>query len=286
MRKVLFFLLLLTIGQRMLAQTPAFITDSLDGYIRQGLKDWNVPGLAVVIVKDGKIAYIKGFGVQDTISRLPVDENTLFMIASNTKLFTATMLSQLEYDKKISLDDKFTKYFPDFKLYEPTTSELLTIRDLLSHRIGTKTFQGDFTFWNSKLNTEEIMKRMKLLKPEAGFRSHFGYCNSCFMAAGQVITKVTRQSWQEYVKDSILTPLGMTHTYTSTYSVLDVSARTWFDVYERLHDLEVLDDYLADDLIILGTLALRIEKRRDCGACQLRWPTQSQPADSQNSGRR
>ncbi|MES1250033.1 MAG: serine hydrolase domain-containing protein, partial [Chitinophaga rupis] len=167
MRRVLFFLLLLTIGQWMSAQTPAFITDSLDSYIRQGLKDWNIPGLAVVIVKDGKVAYMKGFGVQDTLSRQPVDENTLFMIASNTKLFTATMLSQLDYDKKISLDDRFTKYFPDFKLYEPTSSELLTIRDLLSHRISTKTFQGDFTFWNSQLSTEEIMKRMRLLKPES-----------------------------------------------------------------------------------------------------------------------
>lgn len=229
MRKALFFLLLLTIGQQMLAQTPAFITDSLDSYIQQGLKDWNVPGLAVVIVKDGKVVYIKGFGVQDTISRQPVDENTLFMIASNTKLFTATMLSQLEYDKKISLDDKFTKYFPDFKLYESTTSELLTIRDLLSHRIGTKTFQGDFTFWNSRLSTEEIMKRMRLLKPEADFRSHFGYCNSCFMAAGQVIPKVTQQSWQGYVKDSILAPLGMIHTYTSVATLPDT--RTFSRAY-------------------------------------------------------
>ncbi|HTI10600.1 MAG TPA: serine hydrolase [Puia sp.] len=229
MRKVFFFLLLLTAGQRMSAQTPAFITDSLDGYIRQGLKDWNVPGLAIVIVKDGKVAYMKGFGVQDTASRQPVDENTLFMIASNTKLFTATMLSQLEYDKKISLDDKFTKYFPDFSLYEPTTSELLTIRDLLSHRIGTKTFQGDFTFWNSQLGTEEIMKRMRLLKPEAGFRNHFGYCNSCFMAAGQVITKVTQQSWQGYVKDSILAPLGMSHTYTSVATLPDT--RTFSRAY-------------------------------------------------------
>ena len=88
------------------SQTPAFITDSLDGYIQQGMKDWQVPGLSLVIVKDGKIVTLKGYGVKDIQTGQPVDENTLFMIASNTKLFTATALAQLEYDKKLSLDDK------------------------------------------------------------------------------------------------------------------------------------------------------------------------------------
>ncbi|HEX9512936.1 MAG TPA: serine hydrolase [Puia sp.] len=215
MKKSPILLLLLVRCFLTFAQTPAFITDSLDSYVRQGMADWKVPGLAVVVVKDGKIAFMKGYGVQDTGRRTPVDENTLFMIASNSKLFTATMLSQLEYDKKISLDDKFTKYFPGFKLYEPTTTELLTIRDLLCHRIGTKTFQGDFTFWNSSLNPEEIMGKMRLMKPEGLFRSHYGYCNSCFLAAGEVIPKVTGSTWQSYVKDSILQPLEMGHTYVS-----------------------------------------------------------------------
>ncbi|HLI92630.1 MAG TPA: serine hydrolase domain-containing protein, partial [Puia sp.] len=98
------------------AQTPAFIADSLDGYIQQGMKEWQVPGLALVIVKDGKVVVMKGYGVKDIQTKEPVDENTLFMIASNTKLFTATALAQLESDKKLSLDDKITKYYPDFKL--------------------------------------------------------------------------------------------------------------------------------------------------------------------------
>ena len=136
MRKLLPLLMLVTISQYIFGQTPAFITDSLDSYIRQGMKDWNVPGLAIVIVKDGQVAFMKGYGVADTATRQPVNENTLFMIASNTKLFTATAISQLEYDKKLSLDDKFTKYFPGFTLYEPTTTSLLTIRDLLSHRMS------------------------------------------------------------------------------------------------------------------------------------------------------
>jgi CubicO group peptidase (beta-lactamase class C family) len=92
------------------------------------------------------------------------------MIASNSKLFTATALAKLEYDKKLSLDDKITKYFPNFRVYDTTTTQLVTIRDMLSHHLGTKTFQGDFTFWNSSLTRQQITNRMRLLKPSQNFR--------------------------------------------------------------------------------------------------------------------
>jgi CubicO group peptidase (beta-lactamase class C family) len=223
MRKPLLFLLFL-LPAIAFAQTPSFITDSIDSYIAEGMKDWQVPALGIVIVKNDKIVWLKGYGVKDIVSKEPVTENTLFMIASNTKLFTATSLAQLEYDKKLSLDDHFTKYYPAFKLYEPTTTGLLTIKDLLCHRIGTKTFQGDFTFWNSRLTRDQIMQKMRLLKPSKGFRDNFGYCNSCFLAAGQVIPKVTGKEWQDYVGDSILTPLQMNSTYTSLNKIQDTSA--------------------------------------------------------------
>lgn len=191
------------------AQAPSFITDSVDAYIEKGLKDWQVPGLAVVVVKDGKVQLMKGYGVKDIITQEPVDKNTLFFIASNTKLFTGTALAQLEYRGKLSLNDKITKYFPDYKLYDKTATELVSIKDMLTHRIGTKTFQGDFTFWNSKLTRAEIMKRMRLLKPVNPFRQDYGYCNSCFLTAGEVIPKVTGKSWEDYVIDSMLAPLEM-----------------------------------------------------------------------------
>jgi CubicO group peptidase (beta-lactamase class C family) len=216
MRYLKFLLLAGFISQSFLSfsQTPSFIKDSLDRYIRQGMADWNVPGLAIVIVKDGKTTVLKGYGVRDITSKTPVDINTLFMIASNSKLFTGLSLAQLEYNKKISLNDKVSVYFPDFKLYDPMTSEQVTIRDLLSHRIGTKTFQGDFTFWNSSLSRSEIMRRMRLLRPVGYFRQDYGYCNSCFMTAGEIIPKVTGHSWEKYVQDSILIPLQMNRSYT------------------------------------------------------------------------
>ena len=195
------------------AQQPSFITDSLDSYINNGMKQWNVPGLAIVIVKDGKIVVMKGYGVRDIKTNEPVDENTLFMIASNTKLFTATSLAQLEYDKKLSLDDKITKYFPGYRVYDSTTTQLVTIHDMLSHHLGTKTFQGDFTFWNRTISSAEIMNKMRLLKPSQNFRQSFGYCNSCFLTAGEVIQKVTGKPWAVYITDSILQPLGMSNTH-------------------------------------------------------------------------
>src|SRR3954464_12014040 len=107
---------ILFVNARSQSTTPLFISDSLDTYIQQGLKDWNIPGLAIAIVKDGKVVVMKGYGVRDLETKKPVNENTLFMIASNSKLFTGTALAQLDADKKLSLNDKIIKYFPDFRL--------------------------------------------------------------------------------------------------------------------------------------------------------------------------
>jgi CubicO group peptidase (beta-lactamase class C family) len=191
---------------------PSFVKDSLENYVLQGMKDWDVPGLSVVIVKDGQVVLMKGFGVKDIVSKAPVDVNTLFMIASNTKLFTASSLVLLETQGKLSLNDPVIKYLPDYRLYDSNVTEMATIRDLLCHRIGTKTFQGDFTFWNTSLSREEIMKRMRLLKPSQVFRQDFGYCNSCFLTAGQIIPVVTGQTWENFVQANLLTPLEMSHT--------------------------------------------------------------------------
>lgn len=195
---------------------PSFISDSLESYIVQGMKDWNIPGLAIAIVKDGKVVTMKGYGVRDVETKAPVDENTLFMIASNSKLFTGTSLAQLEYNKRLSLDDKVSKYIKDYALYDKNSTDLVSLRDLLSHRIGTKTFQGDFIFWNGNLGRREIVRKMKLLKPTGIFRQSFGYCNSCFLTAGEAIPVVSGMPWEVYVYDSLLMPLGMTNTHTLT----------------------------------------------------------------------
>ncbi len=199
-----------------IAQTPSFITDSLDSYIERGMKQWQIPGLAIAIVKDGKVILSKGYGVRELGKNDKVDENTLFIIASNSKLFTGTAIAKLDYEKKLSLNDKITKYIPWFKLYDDNATQLANVRDMLCHRLGTKTFQGDFTFWDSDLPKDSIVWKMRYLKPPGEFRQDYGYCNSAFLVAGQVLEKVTGVSWEDYVSENILSPLEMNNTYMNT----------------------------------------------------------------------
>ena len=223
MRKIFIIVLSALCSQALPAQNAAgfqhaeqkrngFIRDSIDHYINKGLQDWNLPGLAIVIIKNGKVVLMKGYGIKDIVSKAPVDTNTLFMIASNTKLFTASSLALLETQGKLALDDHITKYFPDYRLYDSTSTELVSLRDLLSHRIGTKTFQGDFTFWNTSLSRKEIMKRMRLLKPSQHFRQDFGYCNSCFLNGRRSHSRSHRYFLGKLCTNTIVDPLGMRQT--------------------------------------------------------------------------
>jgi CubicO group peptidase (beta-lactamase class C family) len=197
-----------------LSQTPSFISNSIDNYIAQGIKDFNILGLAIAIIKDGKPVLMKGYGKKSITDNSPVDENTLFMIASNSKLFTGTALSMLHQHNLLNLNDKVSKYIPNYALYDKSASDLVTIRDVLSHRLGTKTFQGDFTFWNTALPEEEVIHKMRLLKPTQQFRGNYGYCNSGYVTAGAIINKVLpNTNWFGFVKDSIVNRVGMTNTY-------------------------------------------------------------------------
>jgi CubicO group peptidase (beta-lactamase class C family) len=201
------------------AQTPSFITDSLDSYIARGMKQWQIPGLAIAVVKNGKVVVMKGYGVREIGKPGKVDENTLFIIASNSKLFTGTSLAKLAYEKKLSLNDKVTQYIPWFRLYDSNATRMANVRDLMSHRLGTKTFQGDFTFWDSNLPKDSIIWKMRYLKFPLQFRQDFGYCNSAFLVAGKVLSVVTGQSWEDYVRENILNPLDMTNTYMNTEGI-------------------------------------------------------------------
>ena len=194
---------------------PAFITDSLDAYIKKAIQQWQIPGLAIAIVKDGQVVVSKGYGVREIGKTDRVDENTLFMIASNTKSFTAASLALLDYEKRISLDDKVTRWMPDFKLSDACATNEITIRDLLCHRVGLQTFQGDFLNWNSNLSRKELISRFNLHKPAYSFRSQYGYCNLAFVTAGEIIPLVTDTSWDDMLKYHFFQPLKMTRTSTT-----------------------------------------------------------------------
>src|SRR6476619_1801806 len=191
---------------------PRFVADSLDAYVQRALQDWQIPGVAVCVVKNGKAVVMRGYGVTEVGSNNKVDSNTLFMIGSNTKAFTATALAMLDAEKRLSLDDKVQKWLPDFKLYDPWVTKEAMVRDLLCHRLGFETFQGDFMFFDSDLSLQEVREKFGQLKPKYSFRSRYGYTNAAFMTAGEIIPKVTGQSWAQFITDSLFAPLQMNHS--------------------------------------------------------------------------
>lgn len=214
MKKILLFSLLF-ISLHTLAQSdsiPAFVKDSMDSYVNKALSDWQIPGVAVCIIKNGKVVAMKGYGVKELNGMDKVDENTLFMIGSNSKAFTATALAMLDADKKLSLDDKVTKWIPQFKLDNKAAGEQAIVRDLLCHRIGFKTFQGDFTYWTSNLTRSEVIEKMSHIKAEYPFRTKWGYTNAAFVVAGEIIPKASGLQWEDFIAQKIFTPLGMSST--------------------------------------------------------------------------
>jgi CubicO group peptidase (beta-lactamase class C family) len=211
MIKALFTTLCICAAVTVAAQTNnrRFVTDSLTPYVDSALAVWQIPGAAVCIVKDGKVVLQKGFGVKEINGSDKVDENTLFMIGSNTKAFTATAIAMLDIDKKISLDDKVTKWIPAFKLQNKAAGEQAIVRDLLCHRIGFNTFQGDFTYWTSNLSRKDIIEKMSHIKARYPFRTTWGYTNAAFLVAGEIIPAASGLQWEDFITQKIFAPLGM-----------------------------------------------------------------------------
>src|SRR5262249_52053109 len=194
------------------AQDPPL--QGLDDYITKAMQDWEVPGLALAVVKNDAVVLAKGYGVRKLGETTPVNEKTLFAIGSSSKAFTAASLAMLVDDGKIKWDDPATKYLPGFQLYDPYATHELTVRDLLAHRCGLD--RGDLMWYGSGYGRQEVLRRIRYLKPSSSFRSKFGYQNIMFLAAGQILPTVAGKTWDEFVKDRIFKPLGMTASNTST----------------------------------------------------------------------
>jgi CubicO group peptidase (beta-lactamase class C family) len=182
----------------------------LDAYATRAMKEFEVPGIAVAIVKDGKVVVAKGYGVRKLGVPLAVDEHTLFGIGSNTKAFTAAALAALVDGGKISWDDPVYQRLPGFQMYDPYVSHEMTIRDLLTHRSGMGLGEGDLLFWPQTTYTrDDIVYRLRFMKPASSFRSHFAYDNLMYIAAGQIVAEVSGESWENYIRKRIFTPLAM-----------------------------------------------------------------------------
>ncbi len=196
---------------------------ALDAYIARARADWAVPGLAVAVVKDGRVVLAKGYGVRHATEGGPVDEHTLFAIASNTKAFTTAALAMLVEEQKLTWDTPVRDVLPWFELQEPYAAREMRVRDLLSHRSGLGTFSGDLLWYGTGYSAEEVIRRTRHLPPASGFRERYGYSNLMFIAAGELLPALTGQRWDAFVRARILTPLGMSRTVTS---VADLASRS------------------------------------------------------------
>jgi CubicO group peptidase (beta-lactamase class C family) len=175
--------------------------------------------MAIAIVKDGKVVLAKGYGVREMGKPEPVDEHTLFAIASNTKAFTATAVAMLVDEKKLSWDDRVVDHLPYFQLYDPYVTNDIRIRDLLSHRSGLGTFSGDLLWYGTPYSREEVIRRARFLKQAGPFRSRYGYQNIMFVAAGEIVAAAGGTSWDAFIKTRIFDPLGMTRTVSTLADV-------------------------------------------------------------------
>ena len=218
MKKSIFlFLLIVSINLKAQIITSA----QIDSLTELTLKTFDVPGIAVAVVKDGKVIHAKGYGVRSLNTKLPVDENTLFGIASNSKAFTVAALGILVDEGKIKWDDKVTDYIPEFRMYNPYVTEEFTIRDLLTHRSGLGLGAGDLMFWpdSNNFTKKEMIYNLRYLKQVSSFRTKFDYDNNLYMVAGEVVAAVSGMSWEEFIQKRILDPLQMKNSAPS-YNLL------------------------------------------------------------------
>jgi CubicO group peptidase (beta-lactamase class C family) len=256
MKRIISLALLFTIHFSLYSQNeiPSFIKDSLDNYVTRAMEEWQIPGVAVGIVKNGKVVLLKGYGVKEMGKPGKVDEHTLFMIGSNTKAFTGIAIAMLDAEKKLSLDDKVQKWLPDFKLYDPWVAKEANIRDLLCHRLGFETFQGDFMYFDSDLTTAQVREKMGKLKPLYSFRGKWGYTNCAFMTAGEIIPKVTGQSWEDYLREKIFKPLGMNETIALTLEMPKANNRAMAHTVV-MGELKMIPYGKIDNLAAAGSIS-------------------------------
>jgi CubicO group peptidase (beta-lactamase class C family) len=189
---------------------------SLESEVNRTMKAFDVPGIAIAVVKDGKVVAAQGFGVRKLGEPAKVDGKTLFEIASNSKAFTAGALAMLVDEGKLKWDDPVTKHLPDFQMYDAYVTHEMTVRDLLTHRSGLGLGAGDLLWWpTTNFSTDEIIHKLRYIAPSTSFRSSYAYDNLLYIVAGKIIASKSGKTWGETIRERILNPVGMTGTTTS-----------------------------------------------------------------------
>lgn len=199
-------------------------------FIEKCQKDWNVPGVAVAVIKDGEVCFSECTGYRDVENQLELNADTIIPIASSTKTFTTTVLAALVDEGLLNWDTKIRDYIPEFALMDEYASNHTTPRDLACHRTGLP--RHDLMMYKADLSLAELIRRIRFLEPNMEFRSAMQYQNQMFMTLGYLIEKITGKVWTEVVKEKIFIPLGMD--------------RSNFTITDSLKDLNYCKGYIRD----------------------------------------
>lgn len=205
--KAMLAVLLLGLAPQAGAQVPA----GFDARVEQAMRSRDVPGMAISIVKDGKIVHARGYGVRRLGSPAPVDGDTIFPTGSTGKAVTAAALAILVDDGKLAWDDKVIDHLPDFRMHDAWVTREMTVADLLLHRSGLGLGAGDLLFIpRTSRSRTDIVHALRGIKPATSFRSGYAYDNILYIVAGELVTRVSGQPWEDFVRARIFKPLGMT----------------------------------------------------------------------------
>jgi CubicO group peptidase (beta-lactamase class C family) len=199
----------------------------LDAWIEREMSLWQIPGMAVGVVRNDSLVYARGFGVLGLEDPRPVDEHTLFGVASTTKAMTVAALALLVDEGRLHWDDPVIEHLPDFRLADPWVTRNVTVRDLLTHQVGVGRMTGNRLRYLPNRTREEVMYRMRYHEPEAQFRSAYVYSNVMYMVAGEVVRAASGVSWDEFLATRLFQPLGMTRSNTTVDAIAAGENAAW-----------------------------------------------------------
>jgi CubicO group peptidase (beta-lactamase class C family) len=210
-------LAVLVLVQPAAAQPAGHPLAGLDAYVEAAMAAWEIPGFALSVVQGDSVLYARGYGTTERGGGAAVDPNTLFAIASTSKAFTTAALAMLVDEGRIRWDDKVTDHLPGFALSDPWVTREMTVRDLVTHRVGAARL--DNLWIAAPFDRAEILRRARYLPQVDGFRSSYGYNNILYIVAGELVAAVTGRSWDDVVAERIFQPLGMARSTSRTAEV-------------------------------------------------------------------
>jgi len=217
---------------------------TIDSVIQDAMKAWEVPGVAVAVIRDGKVIYLRGLGLRDRGTKKLITADTVFPIASCSKAFTTLAMAMLVDEGKMGWDDPVRKHVPFFRLADPLADENVTLRDLVSHRTGVG--PHELLWYRAPWKPEEMIRRIGRVKPSRSFRSAFQYQTIMFTTAGHAVGAASKSTWADFVQKRIFEPLGMTAASCTTAAALKASDHATPHRCNRDGHIEVIPWYEID----------------------------------------